>query len=212
VQRYDSRAMTDMSSRSLVAAELAADVLEPAFDTLLTLDILKELPVLGSAVKIAELARTVRDRIFTTKVARFVTQVGDLSDTESASMLYELKRDAELRLRVSETVLLILDRLDELPKAQLVAKAFRAYLRQRLSLSDFRRVCQVINAAFLDDLVAFVALPKAQDLSASQLRAVLAGVGLAQSSQNGVVTGSLSRISVRVSPLGELFWRTMNEN
>jgi hypothetical protein len=52
--------------------DLGADLFEVAVDTLTDSGVLKDIPVLGSAVKIAVIGKTIHDRIFLTKIHRFL--------------------------------------------------------------------------------------------------------------------------------------------
>src|SRR5690349_9966176 len=126
--------MADDRSPAVDLTEVGADLIEPAFDHLLTSDVVKDLPVLGSAVRIARSVGAIRDRIFAAKVQRFLLALGDSDDTQINDMLWTLKRDPELRDRVGATVLTVLDRIDELDKARMIGKAFRAYLRKLVDL------------------------------------------------------------------------------
>jgi hypothetical protein len=203
--------MNDDPSPALDLTEVGADLIEPAFDALLASDIIKNLPVLGSAVRIARTVGAIRDRIFAAKIARFLTELEDPSESEVDQMIRRLRADPELRDRVGSTVLLVLDRLDELGKARMVGRAFRAYLRRRIDFVEFRRVCLVVNASFIDDLEAFVALTDPDGRGADSLRRSLLGVGLYESSQTTIDLGGFSAINIGVSELGKLFRNVMRE-
>jgi hypothetical protein len=49
-------------------AELSADLLEPALDAVTDSEVIRSIPVLGGAVKIAGLGKSISDRIFLAKV------------------------------------------------------------------------------------------------------------------------------------------------
>jgi hypothetical protein len=203
--------MEEDSSPAADLTELGADLVEPAFDRLLTSEVIKDLPVLGSAVRIARTVGAIRDRIFAAKVHRFLAVLGDISEAEINEMLWSLKKDPELRDRVGATVLTVLDRLDELDKARLIGKAFRSYLRNRIDLAQCRRICLVVNSSFADDLETFIALPSPKAPVPKELEGALIVTGLYEASRTTVDLGGFGAINVSVSELGKLFHRTMTE-
>jgi hypothetical protein len=56
--------------------------------------------------------------------------------------------------RLGDGIVLILDRLDDLEKPQLIAKVFAALVRGRIDLDTFRRLASAIDIGFLEDLLA----------------------------------------------------------
>lgn len=63
-----------MPNERSTAVELGADMMEVVIDESLEDGLLKDVPLLGSAVKIANLTRSVRDRLFLAKLKRFVEE------------------------------------------------------------------------------------------------------------------------------------------
>jgi len=191
---------------------IGADLVEPAFDTLIASEILKEIPVLGIGARIASAAGTIRDRIFAAKLLRFLEALGDVDGADVREMRYRLKKDPELRDRVGSTVMVIIERLDEVEKARMIAKAFRAYLSNRIDLPQFRRIGLAVNTAFLDDLQAFASLPTTKNLGESSLAQFLISAGLTEQAQTGFQMGDFTSLSITVSSLGELFWHLMRDS
>ena len=58
----------------------------------------------------------------------------------------------DFRKRVEENLLLLLDRLDDMGKPELIGRLFSAYLRQELAYEDFQRLAGSIDRAYMPDL------------------------------------------------------------
>jgi len=204
--------MTESDSLIRDAAEIGAELLEPAFDRLIDLDVIKEIPILGTAVRVASAAGTLRDRLFAVRLRRFVTHLGSLANEDVAEMLYLLKRDKTERERVGTTLLFTVERLDDLEKAELLAKAFRAYLRRRLTLFDFRRTALAITDAFVDDLQLFIRLDEPQAVESMTARFALMSAGITQTSKARMAPTGVATVVATVSEFGVRFWKALREN
>ena len=141
--------MTDEIAPRVV--EFSADLLEVGVDALTDNEVLKEIPVLGSAVKIAGIGKTIKDRIFLAKIRRFLAAAEPTEEGRRfAAQLQSGERDAE---RTAEVLLLAIDQINDLEKAPILAKMFAAFLRGETNSAGFRRMTAAVNAAVVDDLV-----------------------------------------------------------
>lgn len=131
--------------------ELSTDLLEPAVDSILNSGFLRDIPILGSAVKAADLARSVRDHIFLAKVERFLEGLESASAKDFAD---ETSQDNELAARVGEAVLLAIDSINDLEKAPILGYIFAAYLRGEIGFGTLRRLNNAVTLSMVDDLWA----------------------------------------------------------
>jgi hypothetical protein len=138
--------------------ELAADLVEPVFDDwtkdLMDSEVLKEIPFIGSAVKLAVLGKTITDRIFLKKVNKFLTSLDPALGAKTRKFGEELRsgdKDAE---RTAEVLLLALDAIDDLEKAPILAAVFSAFLLGEIDKAQFRRMTAAVRAGMSDDLLA----------------------------------------------------------
>jgi hypothetical protein len=92
----------------------------------------------------------IRDRIFCRKLVRFLAHV-DVAEEDRLRFATELA-DPKERRRVGATILLILDRLDDLSKADVLGRAMKLYMEGKIDYALFRRVGRAIDAADIDDL------------------------------------------------------------
>lgn len=139
-----------MTNRHLL--EVALDNAEVLVDKYVDNDFVKEIPILGSALKLVTAASDIRDRIFAAKVARFLTCLDSISNEKKESLRKKIQGSHEEANKVGEIVLLTLDRLTDLEKPEIISMVFLAYVDGHLKETDFRRVVEAIDLAFVDDL------------------------------------------------------------
>lgn len=190
--------------------ELSADLLEPLIDTFTDNQVLKDVPVLGSAVKVAALGKTITDRIFLYKVKRFLTEIDPATIKEARKFAEELEAKEADAVRTAEILLLALDSMNDLEKAPILAALFTAFLKGEMSKADFRRTTAAVNSAVVDDLHTLTSLgpnPKGSYKEKNH-RAVIEGLrhtGLTDDPRDIVVTNDEPDLADAVTPLGKVF-------
>src|SRR6185437_15390593 len=175
------------------AKDLAVDWSEFGLDILLDDGLLKDAPMIGSVVKFCTISKTIRDRIFLGKVCDFMRACPRLSDQTKAN-------------RLGHTLVLILDKLDDLCKPLMLARFFTGFVRGEIGWEDFRRLASAIDIGFVDDLTEFASLsnPSVERMRVLYPNLVRTGlVGLKGPRTPG--QGGISQISYQVTELGKLF-------
>jgi hypothetical protein len=166
--------------------------------------VLKNLPVVGAIVKIFKGVMNIRDRIFIAKVARFLFELSKIS-TEKRSVFKErMNADKKLQRRLGLTLTLLLDRLDDIEKADFLAWCFSAYLNDAITFDIFRRIASAIDIAFVEDLKAIcredIDLQAEETISLFNLSRTALIEFRAHSTYN-----DLGAIEYSLSPLGRTF-------
>jgi hypothetical protein len=133
--------------RSLVLTDLRdaiADVAEVGLDHLITDGPARDVPVIGTLIRLGTTVGAVRDHLFARKVATFLLRVAEVPEGERATFVRELK-DPETRKRVGDTLVLLLDRLDDMRKPDLLGLLFEAYLAGEIDLPTFQRLSAALD-------------------------------------------------------------------
>jgi len=65
-----------------------------------------------------------------------------------------MKRSPAVAKNIATQLMIALDRLDEIEKADLLARIFRAFVERRIDNEEMRRLCAALDRVFLSDLVA----------------------------------------------------------
>jgi hypothetical protein len=131
--------------------DLTADLAEVGLDQLIEQGVLRDIPILGTLVGAYRTVGIVRDLLFAKKVIRFLTQLGATS-TDERKQFVEAIEDARQRQRIGETLLLLLDRLDEIDKPTLLGKFFSAYVRGQVDLERFLDLSAALDRVPLSSL------------------------------------------------------------
>ncbi|MGH6896030.1 MAG: hypothetical protein ACREJ5_05730 [Geminicoccaceae bacterium] len=133
---------------------LVADLAELTIDSVLDNQLLEAVPVVGTVARFYRFAVTIHDRQFLRKVLSFLKEFEDASKEDRLRFADELAHDAGTRERAGAALALLLDRLDNLDKPQIIGRLYVAALEHRLSLAELRRFCMVVERAYLPDLAA----------------------------------------------------------
>jgi hypothetical protein len=192
------------------ATEISADLLEPAVDALLRNPILKDIPLLGLAVRLASLGKSISDRIFLAKVQRFLDAVRPGESAEARQFAQDLESGEEDAVRTAQVLLVALESMNDLEKAPIHAAVFTAFLRGMMTRAQFRRLTWAVDAAVVDDLWAFAAVVSGSgemtpdvERGAAILNA-LQHTGFADSpTEVSVYPGSIN-LTAAVTPLGRM--------
>ena len=136
--------------------DLLADYAEVGIDRLLAEGILRELPGVGSFIGLIRTYRTARDYMFFKKIKRFAESLDTFSEAERQDFARRLDEDPKDRERMTDSLLLLLEQLDDIEKAVLLARAFAAFVRGELqSFYYFQRYGEIIKAANVTHLHNF---------------------------------------------------------
>lgn len=139
-------------SRSELAS-VAADLGEVSFDVLLEPGILRDIPVLATLAGVWRAGRTVRDHVFTKKLLLFLQALSKVPQDQRLRMIQKLEADAGFGRKVGDEIVLLLDRLDAVPKAVLLGKAFKAYCEGSISVATLQRINYAIDRIMMTDLL-----------------------------------------------------------
>jgi hypothetical protein len=124
---------------------LAIELAEVGLDLVLDEGLLKEIPFLGTLYVLTKTLSTVRDRLFATKVKRFLIKAAEIGEEERANLESEIRSNPRQKAILSEIILLSLDQADRLKKADLLALVFRAYLKREIASDEFDQLSHAIN-------------------------------------------------------------------
>lgn len=175
--------------------DLTESYAEVGLDSVFDDGLLRDVPVLATILAIARAGAGIRDHLLARKLLTFLRPIGEVDVEVREQMIARLDNDAGYSGRIGEELLLLLDRLDTIGKAELMGRAFAAYLNRRIDGVMLRRLNYAI------DRVQVIDLPKLSDFA----RRISVGAATAQ----GFVNAGLGYIpagfaSTEVRPLGDV--------
>ena len=136
--------------------EVSLEGAEVIVDSLTENEIVKSIPVVGTALKIISGSRDLRDKIFLSKIQRFIEEVEAISIDEKNEFIKSIKVDKESLSIAGEAALLVLDKLSDLKKAELLGLYYASFLKGQIDQSQFRRIASAIDIGFIDDIEEFL--------------------------------------------------------
>ncbi|MCR9207610.1 MAG: hypothetical protein NXI28_05230 [bacterium] len=154
--------MSSTQETQLPLLELALEGSELFADQYLAEGLAKDIPLVGTAIKICLAIDDVRNRIFLAKVVSF-TRTIDGAGPSIRKNWQSKCADPTQAARIGESLLLVIDRANDLRKPQLIATIFAAFTADEIDHSELVRLTQAIDSANIEDLLRFLGaheLPK----------------------------------------------------
>lgn len=143
--------MTDSFEDDLVTAiqlpdlrDAFVDLAEAGIDQLVSDGILRDVPLIGTLLRIRTTLGRVRDHLFTKKVAHFFVETSRIPQEDRERFMNEIESRGDRR-RLGDTLVLLLDRLDDLEKPVLLARLFAGYVCGVYNYETFRRLSTALD-------------------------------------------------------------------
>lgn len=133
-------------------ANIAVDIAELGFDKFLDDGFIKDIPVIGMLVNIVKGTLDIRDRVFIVKVAKFLLNLKTVPIEVRENFRNKIADDPKFKKKLGENLIVVLDRLDDFDKPEMIAKTFECYMSEKITYADFRKIASAIDSAFIDDL------------------------------------------------------------
>lgn len=136
------------------ATEIATDLLEIGLDSILDDGLLKEVPILSTAVSLYKIGHSIKERHQLKKLAAFVAALnkGIIDEEKREYYRNAVKENARQRDKELEYILILIDRYIHSSKAELLAKLFLAYLDKSISWIEFAKYAEVLDRLLPGDL------------------------------------------------------------
>lgn len=120
--------------------EVAADIIEKC----------KDVPYVGSLIKLGKVFINIKDWWFTKKLAKFLTASEDI-DEETKNRFYSSLSQEDYK-RISAYLIHLLSTAEEEDKATIMGSIYKARLMNRINNDEMLRLCSIVTRAFLPDL------------------------------------------------------------
>ena len=114
------------------------------------LDELKDMPWLGSLIKLGKVGKGFMDLRFIWKIGRFLRQSEDISIEEKEAFWGKLDKKNKKRMR--EYLMHLLYTAEEDRKADVMGKVYRDRIMGNIDNDMFLRLCSAINKVYIDDV------------------------------------------------------------
>lgn len=142
------------------AIDIGTDLLEVSLDQITENEVLKELPIVGTVVRLGRIAISVRDRHLLKSAIIFSQEVKKNTKSEKLEKhRMQLLNNPKKLQEESEYLILYLDRQLEYQKSILYANLYKSYIEiEELDWDDFKELAGIIDALFISDIETLVDL------------------------------------------------------
>jgi hypothetical protein len=199
------------------AKDLAVDLGQFELGAVFDESVLKKVPVIKSVIACRKTWVAIRDHLFLRKVAEFLAARPRLTEPEKQAFINEHLNDPHKAKKLGDSLVLILDRLDDMEKPQMIAKSFGAFARGKICFDIFRRLSAAIDIGFIGDLREFSKIdpvlenpPPRIDEPTRLLRMNLLRTGLTGIKRSTGIT-PITGVGFEATELGRVFKQCMND-
>ncbi len=191
---------------SIIGSTGGKDLLKEAAEFSLdaVLDMGKDIPVVDIVAKLYGVAVGVQGYVFAKKIRKFLVELASIPQSERDDFSKKLDEDEKLRERIAEVLISFLDKLDDLQKAPLLARAFSGYIRNEYDFSTFQRLAAAVDRCLVTDLAVLERLQRPEGLD-SYIGDMLVSAGLASIDTIPTIKALGVQTTYILSHLGELF-------
>ncbi|MDZ7660908.1 hypothetical protein [Thiohalophilus sp.] len=133
-------------------SEITTDTSELGLDEIIEDGLLQDIPVVSTLVKLVKTGVNIRDYFFAKNLFKFLASLSELSSEQRKAMVERLEDDEAYRNKVGESLMVLLDRIDDIGKPELVAKAFKAYSSDAIDAEQLQRINYAIERLLMVDI------------------------------------------------------------
>ena len=133
------KAFSESIARNVL--EMISDIGEVGLDSFISNGVLKDIPMISTAISLFQMGVSVRDKHYVRKLEQFIYEIniGIEDETKRREYIEKFNHDEKTREQELEYLLVVLDRYVGLDKPRFLARIFLAYLDKKIS---WGKVCQ----------------------------------------------------------------------
>jgi hypothetical protein len=129
---------------------------EAGVDLIVENPAVRELPVVEWAFKVVKAIDGTKSWLLTRKIAKFLSEPSLVAAAEAYKMRDKVLQEEQYAQEVGETLLMVLDKVTDMSKPVLLAKAYAAYLTGDIDRYRLLMMAHVIDISALMDLEQFI--------------------------------------------------------
>lgn len=141
--------LNDSLFNSIELENIGVEVADIALDSITEDELILKIPIVGLIVGLYKTTVSIRDRIFLAKMISFLKQLEGVSSIEKVKFVQKINTEPKFKKRVGENLLLIIEKLDDIEKADLLAKVFCEYMVGRIDFVKWQRFANIISNTLL---------------------------------------------------------------
>jgi hypothetical protein len=138
-----SKALVRTATRSGLKG-IASDALEITLDQVVKEGVLRDIPVVNTLANIVKAGVSVSEELFFRKLSRFLSELEKVPIEERELLLRRYPDGSKAQEELGESLLLLLERLDQIDKPTILARFFLAFVREEIEYKMFSRLAQAL--------------------------------------------------------------------
>lgn len=127
---------------------------EMTLDSQLADGFLKEIPIVKSIWSMYNAGKSLQEHFYLRKLKIFLENIKDLNENDYHEFLKDTENNKE---KLTDSILLILDKIENETKSIIIANAFKLYIKERFSRETFDRILLIISRGYCTDLLRIIA-------------------------------------------------------
>jgi hypothetical protein len=136
--------------------DISVDISEVLVDNLLENGILKDIPIIGTILKLGKFSLNVKDHLFIKKIIYFISELKEIPPKKRNEIISKIDNSREFRIKIGEKLLYIIDKCEDHIESEYNATFFKAFLNEKLTYSEFLRCSSILQNIFMEDFEYFV--------------------------------------------------------
>lgn len=134
--------------------DIGVDLSEVFLDSIMEDGILKDIPIVSTISTMYKAGKSISEYIFVKKILNFINEYNKaIIDSDKLEQLKsKFESDEKYKKEVLETLILIIDRLDNEWKSTILACLFIEYINGQYSWEEFQDLSRIVEQLFLSDI------------------------------------------------------------
>lgn len=135
--------------------DIGEDYVEIGIDSIMTNEILKEIPIVKTIFSGSKIVSTVYERNMIKNLYIFIKELNAGNIDENKKKKYQDKINSNSQIAEKELgrILILLNQYVDNEKAVILAKLFKSYINEILSWNEFCEYSEIVNRMFIQDIV-----------------------------------------------------------
>lgn len=161
-------------------ADILAELGEITLDSIIDNEAINQIPIIGTLKGIYKITNSISDHLFVQKILKFLRELEILTEEEKVKMKHKI--DNAKNNKIGETLLEIINKIDDNKKPKIIAQIFKSYINGEIDFQEFQKFSQIVNKSFLPDLMKLTKFFRGQPI-ANEFGSALLSMGLIKISE-----------------------------
>ncbi len=124
---------------------------DSALDAAVLPDAFSGIPVISVLIGLWKAQREISHNLYVRKIMRFLKGLADTTQEERTKFTEQLEKEGATKA-FGETILLILDKIDDIAKPEIIGRIMAAHIKGHIEYSKAMRMAYMINRCYTNDL------------------------------------------------------------